>query len=241
VPSPIDWTRPWFAGLRRLAPRLPAEVPTSMPVAELLNALAGPDGPRFVQWRELPQGQAYETYIDTAQAIPTRDNRHDLFNGLVWLCRPALKRRLNQLQAAAIARDGIGPRRGPLRDALTLFDESGALWADPHPGLLRALRDRDWPALFVHHRALWAGQRFEVIGHALLEQLSTAPRKALTAHVLAGPDPLVLGEEGWAAKPFLTLPVSGIPGWWPGQSASDFYDDPKVFRKPVPLKSATTP
>jgi hypothetical protein len=214
-----------------------------MPVADALNRLLdGAEVPavRFVPAQALPAGEAYEAFVARAGAVPTRDNLHDLFNGLVWLCRPAIKRRLNMLHAAEIAAHGVGPTRGALRDALTLFDENGALWPDPHPGLLRALRARDWRSLFVTQRAAWAGQRLEIFGHALLEQLATAPRKGLAAHVLID-DPLALAPAGWAAKPFLPLPVLGVPGWWPANEDPAFYADKRVFRPASPLKSAGKP
>ena len=163
--------------------------------------------------------------------MPTRDNLHDVFNGLVWLAQPALKRQLNALQAAAIVRDGIGPRRGPLRDALTLFDENGAL-LDAPPLLWAALRRRDWQGLFVTHRRLWSQARLTLVGHALLEQLCTAPRKGLTAHVLDAADPLALDAAAWSAKPFCPLPVLGVPGWWAANAEPGFYDDVAVFRPP---------
>jgi Protein of unknown function (DUF3025) len=31
-------------------------------------------------------------------------------------------------------------------------------------------------------------------------------------------------------KPFLPVPVLGIPGWWPDNVDPLFYDDDKVFR-----------
>ncbi len=176
----------------------------------------------------LPAGQAYEAFIHRSRQVPTRDKLHDFFNGLVWLAMPALKGRLNALQAAEIALCGVGAVRGPVRDALTLFDESGALLQAP-PALLAALRSRDWPGLFITPRAAWAEARLVTIGHALLEKLATAPRKALTAQVLLA-DPLALDAAGWAAKPFAPLPVLGVPGWWPGNELPDFYDDPAVFR-----------
>jgi hypothetical protein len=160
--------------------------------------------------------------------VPTRDNLHDFFNGLMWLHRPALKRRLNELQAAEIARTGIGPQRGPLRDALTLCDENGALLQGPEP-LLLALREQQGLDLFVNHRTLWCEAEFLVFGHALLDQLTTAPRKGLTAHVLLG-DPLRWAADDWAAKPFCPMPVSGVPGWWAGQEAPGYYTDAAVFR-----------
>jgi hypothetical protein len=183
----------------------------------------------FVPQADLPDGEAYEAFIHRTAGVPTRDNAHDLFNGLVWLAQPALKRQLNALQAAQIASDGIGARRGPLRDALTVFDENGALLDAPAP-LWQALRQRDWQAIFVTHRALWARARLTIVGHALLEQLATAPRKGLTAHVLDTADPLALDDAAWAAKPFCPLPVLGVPGWWTANTEPGFYDDPPVFR-----------
>ncbi|HET9821180.1 MAG TPA: DUF3025 domain-containing protein [Burkholderiaceae bacterium] len=194
---------------------------------------------RFVPQSALPPGEAYEAFIARTGCVPTRDNRHDHFNRRVWERHPAIKLRLNALHAAEIATHGIGPRRGALRDALTLFDEFGALWPDVPPRLAAALAARDWHALFATHRALWADHRFEIFGHALLEQLESAPRKGLTAHVLLA-DPLALTPAQWAAKPFLPLPVLGIPGWWPGNEDPAFYADTAVFR-PARLKASAAP
>ena len=181
--------------------------------------------------------------------MPTRDNLHDFFNGLVWLRHPRTKRHLNALQAAEIARHGIGATRGPLRDALTLFDENGAV-LDAPPELWRALLARDWQGLFVTHRDLWREARLRIFGHALLEKL-VAPRKGLTAHVLrlpagascAGDAALAaaLDPAHLAAKPFVPLPVLGVPGWWPQNSNFCFYDDSDVFRPRRPAEQATTP
>ena len=44
-----------------------------------------------------------------------------------------------------IARHGIQPQRGPLRDALTLFDENAVLLHAPD-ALWQALQRRDWHA-----------------------------------------------------------------------------------------------
>jgi Protein of unknown function (DUF3025) len=215
----LDWRQPWLA-----------------PLAE---ASAQPAPVRFVPVTELPEGEAYETFIARTGCVPTRDNLHDHFNRLIWHRHPRIKQRLNELQATEIAARGIAATRGALRDALTLFDENGALWSEAPPRLTEALAARDWHALFVTHRALWREQRFEIFGHALLEQLATAPRKALTAHVLLA-DPLSLSPPQWASKPFLPLPVLGIPGWWPANESPAFYDDPQVFRPP-PLKSPRRP
>jgi Protein of unknown function (DUF3025) len=221
----IDWSRPWFEPLRAWGEALPP----GLPVPEALQTLSGGQ-PAFVAQDRLPAGVPYETYIAQTGCVPTRDNLHDLFNGLMWLRHPELKRHMNRLQAAAIARDGVGARRGAARDALTVFDERGAIWTQPDPVLLDAWRRRDWWALFVVHRTRWANQGFEIVGHALLEQLASAPRKALVAHVCFGRSPCQLDECDWAEKPFLPLPVLGIPGWWAGQEDPEFYTDKQVFR-----------
>ncbi|MFN3495907.1 MAG: DUF3025 domain-containing protein [Hydrogenophaga sp.] len=198
---------------------------------------------RFVPQADLPDGVAYESHIFSTGCVPTRDNLHDLFNGLCWQRFPATKRRLNQLQAEAIAAAGVGAVRGRLRDALTLFDENAALLQAPD-ALWQALLAREWARLFGELRPLWAQARLVLFGHALLEKL-VQPYKSITAHVYREPVPLDLGEnlEAWdvwlaqrlapsdlASKPFTPLPVLGVPGWWPPNEAPGFYADPSVFR-----------
>jgi hypothetical protein len=236
----IDWAQPWLAPYR--APgETAAEVARHTSVAAALQAVKPAPVPDFVLQGNLPAGQAYEAHIFQTRTVPTRDNLHDFFNGLVWLAFPEAKRRLNELQAAEIARTGIGATRGPLRDALTLFDENGAV-LDAPDALWKALLARDWPALFVTQRALWSEARLFVFGHALLEKL-VSPRKAATAHVLlplpdAGRSTALddaalarsLSPQRLARKPFAPLPVLGIPGWCAANVSADYYDDPKVFR-----------
>lgn len=234
----MDQHAPWLAPLQPALGAAWSAWQGGAAVAEALNAqpaaVTGPvqldAGPLcFVPQSALPAGEAYEAFIHRSACVPTRDNLHDFFNGLVWLAQPSLKRRLNALQVAELASHGVGSRRGALRDALTLFDENGALLQAPPP-LWQALRQRDWQALFITHRALWAEARLTIVGHALLEQLATAPRKPLTAHVLRADLALALDGPGWAAKPFCPLPVLGVPGWWAANAQAGFYDDSAVFR-----------
>ena len=167
---------------------------------------------------------------------------------------------MNRLQAAEIARAGVGSRRGPLRDALTVLDENGAVWWAPQP-LIDALRARDWQRLMVVLRPLWAHSRLLPVGHALMEKL-VVPRKPITAHLLCiptdGADALspcgampfhsdaplaahaVLQAGALAAKPFAPLPVLGVPGWWPENANFSFYDDSLVFRGQRPSNSTIT-
>lgn len=237
----IDWHAPWLVPLRAVGQAVQQRVLVGCLVADALNSVgACPVG--FVRQAELPPGQAYEQYIFDTGRVPTRENLHDFFNGLVWLQFPHTKRRLNQLQAQAIAADGVQAVRGPLRDALTVFDENGAVLSAP-PALWAALRARDWQALFVDLRPLWREARLVLFGHALLEKL-VSPRKPTVAHVYQAPVAInsiasldawlaqAVQPGPWAAKPFTPLPVLGVPGWWPANEVPGFYGDAQVFRPP---------
>ena len=182
--------------------------------------------------------------------MPTRHNLHDFFNALVWCAYPRIKAALNARQADAIDRLGVGPVRGGLRDALTLFDESGVLFATADPALGAALRGFDWPTLMLAERAAW-GRRCEarIVGHALFEKL-VDPYKACTAHAWIVDVPAAyfdwpddarrawldaavaraLAAEAPARRAFAPLPVLGVPGWWPANEDPAFYADPRVFR-----------
>ncbi|MFN4359228.1 MAG: DUF3025 domain-containing protein [Hylemonella sp.] len=233
----VDWSAPWLQPYRAVGQPLADQVREGRGHAEVLDAAGGPL--RFVPQSALPEGWAYERYIFETRQVPTRDGLHDFFNGLVWLHFPQTKRQLNALQAAAIAADGIGPVRGPLRDALTLFDENAALLQVPDR-LWEALCARDWRCLFVEQRPLWQQVRVTLFGHALIEKL-VQPRKDITAHVYrvpldVAPESLdvwlagALVPERLARKPFQPLPVLGVPGWWPANETPAFYDDAQVFR-----------
>lgn len=244
----LDWEAPWFEPWRDPGRRVLDRAAAGLPLHEALYGQGAPV--RFVAATALPPGEAYERFIFERGACPTRDNLHDFFNGLCWLGLPATKRRLNELQAAQIEQTGVGAVRGPVRDAITIFDENGAVLAAP-PELWEALRARQWRRLFVELRPLWDEARLTIVGHALLEKLAQ-PRKDLTAHVLALPAPAcampeldrwLAGEltaDRLQAKPFTPLPVLGVPGWWPGNQNFSFYDDSFVFRAPGARKLKTT-
>jgi len=226
----IDWSPPWLATYRELGEPLARRIRTGASVAEALNCSTG-SPVRFVPADALPEGEAYEAFVARTASVPTRDNLHDFFNGLVWLHWPALKLRLNALHVQAMAQAGgsMAPR-GPVRDAATLFDENGA-WLEAPPALLAALRQRDWPRLFIALRPLWREARLQLFGHALLEKLQQ-PRKPICAHVLLAGDVQAALVPGFMRhKPFAPLPVLGAPGWWPANEVPDFYADPGVFRQ----------
>ena len=237
----IHWPAPWLAGYRDVGQPIVATWESEGNLARALNgSRCAPI--RFVPQSALPAGESYERYIFQTDNCPTRDNLHDFFNGLCWIHFPQTKRRLNQLQAAQIERDGIGQVRGAVRDALTVFDENAAFLQAPD-ALWNALVAKDWTRLFVDLRPLWRDAQLVLFGHALLEKL-VSPRKGITAHVyraqaashrLADLDAWVaadLSVEKLSAKPFAHLPVLGVPLWWPDNADPQFYADASVFRAP---------
>jgi Protein of unknown function (DUF3025) len=253
----IDWAAPWWQPWRAIGQRVTAHITAghTLPAAlnlELPQLSANATSMQFVAQSALPEGQAYEAFIFGNGQVPTRENLHDFFNGLAWLVFPHTKRRLNQLQAGEIQTSGVKTTRGPLRDALTLFDENAALWplayGEDSP-VLDALRAKDWQRACVSLRAHWPAHAPVLFGHALLEKL-VSPYKSITAHVFTAQTAikLVVSDASYSAldkavaqqlqpaalvpKPFIPLPVLGVPQWWPANSLADFYQDVQVFRAP---------
>jgi len=241
----LRWDWPWQAHLAPYAQAVSSGLAEGLSVAEVANQIAqllpatAQPSVRFAEQASLPAGRAYEAFIFEQRLCPTRDNLHDLFNALTWLALPRTKACLNALQAEQIGRHGVGTRRGAVRDALTLFDENGAvLWA-PEP-VRQALKARRWRDLFIGLRPLWSQCHLLVFGHALLEKLQQ-PRKAITAHVYLPrcerPNThldTALADEiataPWAEKPYCPLPLLGVPGWYLPNENFSFYDDALVFR-----------
>ena len=235
----VDWGAPWSAPWRGSGEAVAARVRGGLPLHEALNKQGG-SPVRFVAQEALPGGVPYERHVFDTRTCPTRPGLHDFFNGLCWLQMPLSKARLNALQAVQIGACGAAGARGPVRDAITVFDENGAL-LDAPPALWEALLARDWRRLFIDLRPQWNDARLLVFGHAMLEKL-VSPRKELCVHVwraqcaidsIAKADAWLAGELGTerlAAKPFTPLPVLGVPGWWPQNQNFSFYDDSLVFR-----------
>ncbi len=249
----IHWQAPWWQPWRDLGQIVGAQVQGGAAVHEALNAASPSGAIRFVPQSALPEGAAYEAFIFETKTVPTRDNLHDFFNGLAWLRFPAIKARLNALQYAEIQKHGVQQLRGAFRDALTLFDENAAfLCADVHAPVIAALHQRDWQAAFHTHRSLLAKYPPLLFGHALLEKL-VSPYKSITAHVFPVQYAIETvanwgDSESWEAidramaaqlsaesllpKPYVPLPVLGVPRWWAANESPDFYTDSTVFRPP---------
>lgn len=238
--------RPWLA---RLGDQPPAPEALSRFAAEraLVNARGLPL--RFAAPDTLPPAN-YELRIHATGVVATRPgNRHDLLNALAWLAFPRTKATLNALHAEHLPRDGA--RRGRLRDALTLFDEGGALVAVSDLSLVPLVLEHRWKELFWDRRTdVLAGMRIAVLGHAVLEH-ALDPFAGITCRVMLVPvDTRALVEPAqallerldsaaaqWlAAQPRLTpgllppLPVFGYPGWLDESCAEEFYADQRYFR-----------
>ena len=235
----VNWHAPWLKPYQVAGQAIAEKCHESTSLCTALNA-AQHSAMRFVGQSSLPNHLAYEQFIVDTQTVPTRDNLHDFFNGLCWLTFPQTKKRLNQLQAAQLATDGVQQTRGAVRDALTLFDENAAFLIAPQP-LWDALIAKDWHRLFVELRPLWQDAQLVLFGHALLEKLVN-PRKQITAHVyrtqpainsIANLDAWIAADitaDKLACKPFAPLPVLGVPGWWAENEKLSFYEDILVFR-----------
>ncbi len=279
----LDISRPYWADYREILQHLQQAAPATdeLPGPQNLQSLLPAHA---VNHRGLPirfrpsavlPGVAYEQHIFQTGEVSTRANHwHDLFNALVWCRFTRLKAALNAAHCAQIGlrhadvchadvchggvrhddvRQGRG--RGPQRDALTLFDESGVMVVSTSKSFLNALAAREWSEVFLQQTALWKKDVLVfVCGHALLEKF-LAPYKALTAHALLLhidvelarlPREAVLqrldsslaqalgeGRILGSTASLSPLPLMGIPGWWPeAQQDTGFYVDRQVFRPP---------
>lgn len=229
-----------------------------------LNALATQRGlpVRFVP--PAADDLSYEERIFLAGAVATRDaNAHDLFNALIWLAFPQTKAMLNRLHVQALREQGSA-MRGPLRDALTQFDECGVIVLGTNPELWSALCAHRWQEVFVIQRAeVERTMRFVVFGHASHEAL-LAPfpglcgkalflpvteamliridhgdlleADALLARRLASADFLTCTPRAWQP-----LPLLGIPGATVANEMPDYYADTRQFRLPRTMPTGSSP
>ncbi|MFC0820965.1 DUF3025 domain-containing protein [Moraxella marmotae] len=157
---------------------------------------------RFVAQDDLPHGTAYEQHIHQTGNIPTRDNLHDWFGACVWAKFPKSKAVLNAKHIQHYHDNDSGNGRNRVRDAITVFDENGAILvvSDDATGdtIAKALVDFDWQTCLVANRQHWhqpmadAGRAninadakacVFIFGHALLEQMMN-PYKSLCSHTV---------------------------------------------------------
>lgn len=217
---------------------------------------------RFVQ--PSADSESYEERAYLRGEVATRPgNPHDLFNALIWLSFPQAKAALNRRHVAALiaARKQGSIARGPLRDALTQFDECGVVVGGCRPDLWSALCAHRWREVFVEQRVeLLRSTRFIVFGHASHDALA-APFVGLCGKAL-----FVEVDEAWLNLPeseslpaldtqlatrFSTgsfsphdwqpLPLLGIPGATADNEAPDYYDDRRQFRPARTMRPGSSP
>jgi len=215
---------------------------------------------RFVPSTQLAD-DAYEHRIYTTGQVSTRpDNWHDLFNAMVWMRFPKIKIAMNTLHFHAYSQQTKNSR-GPLRDALTLFDECGVIVFSNKLKILEDLAQRRWLDAFQAD-SFRTDVQLSIIGHAMLEKY-LSPYKSMTAkalfvhmdsHSIRLPRQEILSRidreiaRQMSGGKLLTkpaclspIPLAGIPDWWPDDRQNDeFYADLQVFRPP-PANLETAP
>lgn len=231
-------------------------------------------------------GMSYEERVWWLGEAETRPgNWHDAFNALVWLCFPQAKAAINRCHHQAMAAghkeyterakhpEGIGhvdrnhrgealagKRRGPLRDALTQFDECGVVLVSSELAPWRDLCAHRWKKVFWEERARFVETtQVFVFGHASYDLLRSPHLglcgKAMFLHVdkesLMRPLAERLAEvdagirrrfEGdfvarLRPRDFQPLPLLGIPGTTPENDSPDYYANTRQFR---PLRIVST-
>lgn len=190
----------------------------------------------------------YEPRIFAYGEIQTRsENWHDYFHALVWKNFPNAKLALNarHLHEQGSRQDG---QRNRTQQALTQFDECGALFITSHERWIHHLQQHNWEALFLQERSAWENEiRVIIFGHATLEQLGQ-PFMGLTAKAwpcLVPPPviqaPLTILDTVLAThladltqwqtpRDLLPLPILGIPHWHPDNATPAFYQQTTYFR-----------
>ncbi|MEK6591933.1 MAG: DUF3025 domain-containing protein [Pseudomonadota bacterium] len=255
---------PMFEPLRGYGAALQgAGWPTMADLQSLLDArqpplLSGGGMPlRFVApaRRSVRLEDKYEARIYLNGEVQVRPaNWHDFMNALVWLTFPLAKAALNARHYCALLdQQSAGTsNRGPLQDALTLFDEGGVIVAAGDAGLLRLLREFSWKELFWHNRAcVESSMRFYLFGHALYEK-ALSPYTGLTGRGIflevnedffetgitaqtARLDALLekrLFDTGaWrTTRELAPVPILGVPGWCADNECAAYYDNTGYFR-----------
>ena len=248
--------RPWFAA--------------GKPDLSLLNAAARERGLRTGSGAPLSfvmpsaAGEIYEERIFLKGEVETSaDNRHDLFNALIWLAFPLTKAALNRRHAAELddSQKRGSPARGPLRDALTQFDECGVIVAGSSAELWTALCAHRWREVFVERRdELQRTTRFLVFGHASHDALA-APfaglcGKALFVEVdhawldlpeaaaLAALDArlaALFATGNFSPRDWQPLPLLGIPGATRDNESPGYYEDSRQFRPARTIQAGSSP
>lgn len=216
-----------------------------------------------IQIHSVEQGGAPEKFNDQYESriylkgeLQTRlENWHDYFNAMCWLQFPKIKSTLNTLHFKSSKTRQEGTNRRPLENAITLFDECGAVIVADDESLLDLIVDHKWKELFWHNKEAF-GKNIQcyVVGHALHEK-SLTPYIGMTAHTILLKqtsdffkktysvqvkkiDQMI--SDAWLNKLPMTridtpkdlqpFPLLGVPGWWNHKQDEIFYLNDKYFR-----------
>jgi hypothetical protein len=249
IPAFKNW--PTFQQLNHLKAMMHADITTcsGMPVQFVSQISEGKNS----EYSGNAAIRQYENRIYLTGEVPTRqENWHDFFNALVWLTFPRAKAALNQIHFQSLHNNvrNKTEKRGPRRDAATLFDESGVIVLSSRSEWITLLQQHAWKTVFWQHRAsIPASMRFILFGHALYEKMRD-PYVGLTGKgvffevketFLQQPltDQLRMIDH-WLADFLLhtlssttdlsPIPVLGYPGWTDANADSGYYDNLRYFR-----------
>lgn len=195
----------------------------------------------------------YESRIYLKGELQTRlENWHDFFNAMCWLQFPKTKASLNALHFESSKVRQSGTNRSPLENAITLFDECGAVIVANDDSLLDLIRNHQWKELFWNNKEAF-GKRVQcyVFGHAMHEK-SLTPYIGMTTHsimikqncdffkndyseqlreidqIISG---LWMNKSVETTKDLQPFPLLGTPGWWNHIQDEGFYLNTEYFRR----------
>ena len=191
--------------------------------------------------------QLYESRIYLRGELQTRlENWHDFFNALVWLRFPETKSVLNELHYFSSLQRGEKTNRSKLENAITLFDECGAVVVSRRADLLEMIRQHEWKKLFVDNRDSFDREiKCIVFGHAMYEKALHPYIGMTTNTILVHSEELLHAKlesldrylaDNWkqvliqSTAELRPLPVLGVPGWYMDNEDPAFYDNEDYFR-----------
>lgn len=198
----------------------------------------------------------YEQIIYESKQVPTRPNWHDFFNGLIWAQFPRTKQFFNSSHIQQMALNDSAKKRTHLRDKLTHFDECGMVLFTSCTAVQKNLNGHAWQEIFVENASKWHKKIIPVIfGHAIWEMMQSPfiglTAKATVIEVCEKTISDLLEAQGSAnfyaicdqllveylqhtdvleiKKPWLPLPLLGIPGWSTFEQNNEFYANANYF------------
>jgi len=212
----------------------------------------------FVPQAGKPQSvyDEYETRIFKSGEIQTRlHNWHDYFQVLAWCSFPEIKKTINHLHTQALIKRKTretSKQRSPVENALTLFDECGAIIVSCNDELINLIKDFSWKELFITNRSTFEKEiKCITFGHALYEK-SMSPYIGMTAHSIIikvsnnffnlDADNQYNEIDTLSANYFSQLdtintsilqpfPILGVPGWDVRNNNPEYYDNEEYFRR----------